>query len=72
MDSGSDDRGVSQPGEAVGRGGQEADSSILDAIDPEQPCFTEEELKRLGILPVPEWARRLPKTDGPSLFDDLE
>lgn len=72
MGSESNDRGVPQPSGTSGRGGSEGNDSIIDALDPEQPCFTEEELKRLGILPVPEWARRPPKPAEPSLFDDLD
>jgi len=33
-----------------------------------EPCFTEAELKALGLLPVPDWARRPPRADEPNLF----
>jgi hypothetical protein len=37
---------------------------------PEGPCFTEAELRRLGILPPPAWMREPPQPKrGPTLFD---
>jgi hypothetical protein len=35
------------------------------------PCFTEAEFKAMGLLPVPEWARRPPEPHEPGLFDDM-
>jgi len=33
------------------------------------PCFTEADLKKWGLLPVPEWARKPPRPKEPRLFD---
>jgi hypothetical protein len=49
---------------------------ILACLDPDEPCFTEAELTRLGVLPVPEWMRKPPKLKNrnkqPELFDEDE
>jgi hypothetical protein len=36
----------------------------------EEPCFTEAALRKLGLLPVPEWARKPPGRKEPDLFDE--
>ena len=41
-------------------------------LGPDEPCITEAALKRLGLLPVPDWARKPPKRKKPGLFDDIE
>jgi len=42
--------------------------------DDEEPCFTEADFYRWGILPVPDWARKppRPKRKERRLFDDAE
>jgi hypothetical protein len=49
---------------------------IMACLDPDEPCFTEEEFTRLGIFPVPEWMRKPPKLKSRNgqreLFDDAE
>ena len=73
MDSRSDNRRVSPTGEAARGSRQETDTENLeDVLDPDEPCFTEAELKRLGLLPVPEWARKPPGSRGADLFDDQD
>lgn len=59
---------MSPPGETFGGGSQEADGPNLN--ETEESCFTEAELKKLGLVPVPEWARKPPKAKTPGLFDD--
>ena len=34
-----------------------------------EPCLTEAELTKMGLLPVPDWARKPPRPTEPSLFD---
>lgn len=80
MDSRSDDCGVSAPGAVALGSGEEADAETLAAGSNGQaewqfgtddnPCLTEDDLKRWGLLPVPEWARKPPKSSQPTLFDD--
>ncbi len=82
MDLGSDDRRVSGSGQTPVSRGNEADGTNINMDDKEcaqgepslaehvEPCFTEAELTKMGLLPVPDWARKPPRPKVRGLFDD--
>lgn len=73
MDSGSDDRRVSPPGEtAVGRSEGPEDSSVGAEVEKSHegsPCFTERQLER-ELPPIPDWMRKPPAPSRPTLFGE--
>lgn len=46
-----------------------SDEEFRSCLDPNSPWITEADLTRLGVLPVPDWARKPPKPKERGLFD---
>jgi hypothetical protein len=71
-----------RPGQTADGRGQEGNDPTLSPeteptaekeplfLDDDEPCITEADLKRWGLLPVPAWARKPPGAAQPGLFDD--
>jgi hypothetical protein len=47
-----------------------SDEEFWPLLDPDEPCFTEDDLRRLGVPPVPEWMRRPPKRGQREFFEN--
>jgi hypothetical protein len=71
MDSGSDDCRVPPSSEAVEGSSDKADDPSVET-EASKPAEKELSLTALGLLPVPAWARKPPRTSEsePGLFDN--